>query len=139
MQTAGSDGRRRRLQALFFLLAAGALLVALWQALKPAGPVPAAAQADAPVAEARDIDWVLRGGQRVSGPAVVTATVGETLRLRVRGDHADELHVHGYEITRALPADHLVVIELALTHSGRFEIELHHAHQQLAVLEVQPR
>lgn len=138
MRTAGSERARRRLRALCFLLVAGGALLMLWQVLKPA-PRPLSGMQSAAPAAVRDIDWVLRDGRRVSGPAVVVAAVGDTLRLRVRGDRADELHVHGYEITRRLPADHLVVIELRLTHSGRFDIELHHAHEQLAALEVQPR
>lgn len=138
MRTAGHDQRRGRLQALLFIFAALAALLALWHALRPDAAVPAAAVAAAP-APVRDLDWVLRDGQPVSGPERVRAVVGETLRLRIRGDHDDELHVHGYEVTRRLPAHHLVVVELPLTHSGRFDVELHHAHQALTVLEVQPR
>lgn len=139
MRTARNETRRARLHALFFLLVAAIVLLGLWHWLKPvAQPLPRVATA-ATVTEATSIDWVVRDGRRVSGPELVTARVGETLRLRVRSNLPDELHVHGYEISRELPADHLVVLELPLTLSGRFDIELHGAHQQLTVLEVQPR
>lgn len=134
MRTARSE---TRLHALFFLLCAALVLLGLWHWLKPvARPLPQVATA---AAVAQDIDWVVRDGRRVSGPELVTAGVGETLRLRVRSNRADELHVHGYEVSRELPADHLVVLELPLAMSGRFDIELHAAHQVLTVLEVQPR
>lgn len=134
MRTARSE---TRLHALFFLLCAALVLLGLWHWLKPvARPLPQVATA---AAVAQDIDWVVRDGRRVSGPELVTARVGETLRLRVRSNRADELHVHGYEVSRELPADHLVVLELPLAMSGRFDIELHAAHQVLTVLEVQPR
>lgn len=134
MRTARSE---TRLHALFFLLCAALVLLGLWHWLKPvARPLP---QVTTAAAVAQDIDWVVRDGRRVSGPELVTARVGETLRLRVRSNRADELHVHGYEVSRELPADHLVVLELPLAMSGRFDIELHAAHQVLTVLEVQPR
>lgn len=134
MRTARSE---TRLHALFFLLCAALVLLGLWHWLKPvARPLPQVATA---AAVAQDIDWVVRDGRRASGPELVTARVGETLRLRVRSNRADELHVHGYEVSRELPADHLVVLELPLAMSGRFDIELHAAHQVLTVLEVQPR
>lgn len=134
MRTARSE---TRLHGLFFLLCAALVLLGLWHWLKPvARPLPQVATA---AAVAQDIDWVVRDGRRASGPELVTARVGETLRLRVRSNRADELHVHGYEVSRELPADHLVVLELPLAMSGRFDIELHAAHQVLTVLEVQPR
>jgi len=136
LRTPGSDARQGRLRALVFVLIAGAVLVGLWHVFKPAAP---ARTAVAAASGARSIDWVLRDGQLVSGPEIVQATVGETLLLRVRGNQRDELHVHGYDVTRDLPADHLVALELPLTHSGRFDVELHHSHQVLTVLEVQPR
>lgn len=136
MRTARSETRRARLHALFFLLVASLALLVLWQWLKPAE---SARQAAAVAEVTQSVDWVVRDGQRVSGPALVKAAAGETLRLRVRSNRPDELHVHGYEVSRVLPADHLIVLELPLTLSGRFDIELHAAHQVLAVLEVQPR
>lgn len=137
MRTARSEARRARLHALFFLVVAALVMLVLWHWLKPVAkpPVPAAAVVEA----SQDIDWVVRDGHRVSGPELITASAGETLRLRVRSNRADELHIHGYEVSRDLPADHLVVVELPLALSGRFDIELHGAHQVLAVLEVQPR
>lgn len=134
MRTARSE---TRLHALFFLLCAALVLLGLWHWLRPAAQL--LPQVAAVAAVAQDIDWVVRDGKRVSGPELVTARAGETLRLRVRSNRADELHVHGYEVSRELPADHLVVLELPLAMSGRFDIELHAAHQLLTVLEVQPR
>ncbi len=123
-----------RLRGLLLVVLAVVALVALWQGMRPRAVTPGPASA-----VARSIDWVVRDGRRSAGPERVVASVDDRLLLRVRSNRPDQLHVHGYEIARELPAGEQVEIALPLTQSGRFDIELHHAHQLLAVLEVQPR
>jgi hypothetical protein len=65
---------------------------------------------------------------------------GDVVRFRVRVDEADELHVHGYDIQRELPAGKTVSVSFKATITGIFEIELHHAQPPLlAKLKVQPK
>ncbi|MGH8482369.1 MAG: hypothetical protein ACRES8_07905, partial [Nevskiaceae bacterium] len=75
---------------------------------------------------------------KVHGPPGLTAREGQQITLRVRSDVADELHVHGYELTAPLPAGEPVALTFIAARAGRFEVELHHSHRELGVLEVQP-
>lgn len=64
---------------------------------------------------------------------------GDTVTLLVASDHADEMHVHGYDLEEKLQPKNATVLTFKADRSGRFTIELHHAHLELGALEVQPR
>jgi hypothetical protein len=65
---------------------------------------------------------------------------GDTVRFRVRVDEDDELHVHGYDIEKALTAGKTATVSFKADITGVFEIELHHAQPPLlAQLKVEPR
>jgi len=66
----------------------------------------------------------------------VKVTVGTAVRLLVTSDTADEVHVHGYDIEKALPAGRQVTVDFTADQSGIFEIETHDSGLQLAQLEV---
>jgi hypothetical protein len=66
-------------------------------------------------------------------------TQGDQVRFRVRTDHADEVHVHGYNIEKETEAGKPVTFSFKATITGIFEIELHHADAQIGQLTVQPR
>ncbi len=79
------------------------------------------------------------------GPVLVAGTVerlrvtrGERVRFRVRSKTADELHVHGYEIRRDLPARKTVSVSFEARIDGVFEVELEGAGEQVAALRVDP-
>ena len=63
---------------------------------------------------------------------------GETVAFRVRHASDKELHVHGYDISRALPAGKTVAVRFPASIEGIFEIELEHSHTQIASLRVEP-
>lgn len=69
----------------------------------------------------------------------VRVTEGETVRFRVRSPRADELHVHGYELTRALPAGRTVSVTFPARITGIFEVELHGTGEPLGRVRVDPR
>ncbi|MES2684933.1 MAG: hypothetical protein V4650_15540 [Pseudomonadota bacterium] len=134
------------------LLIGAALLVGLFLWFRPAPapmPLPIAAAplatvlatpvavASAPVAAVFEI--VVAGGKLASGPAVISVTQGTPVTLRITTDHADELHLHGYDLTLKLPKGQAAELSFVADRSGRFEYELHHAHLDLGALEVQPR
>ena len=128
------------------VLVAVALLAGLYVVLKPAPETPPSspaatvrAPAVPPAPEELAVELVVRDGKRVSGPELIQARLGQVLRLRVESNRADELHLHGYDIEVPLQAGAAAELRLPLSLSGRFEIELHHAHGTLAVLEVQPK
>ena len=89
-------------------------------------------------AEARPPLIVVRDGEPDGGVRELSFEKGEEVDFRVRSDAADEVHVHGYDETAALPAGKTVRIRFPASIDGRFEVELHGAHTQIARLEVTP-
>lgn len=119
-----------RLRPVLYALAAILLLTGLWWLLKPDEPVSEPSRAI--------VVWTVGDGV-VMGPELVVMSQGDSLQLQIVSDQADQLHIHGYEIVRELPAGRVVLVDVPLRLSGRFEIELHRSHQPLATLDVQPR
>lgn len=66
-------------------------------------------------------------------------TRGETVRFRVRHPSAEEVHVHGYDISKELPAGKTVTVTFQARIEGIFEVELEHSHTPLAKLTVEPK
>lgn len=63
---------------------------------------------------------------------------GATVVLRIQGQKADELHLHGYDITHRLETGKTGTLQLTAKRSGRFELETHSDHRTRLVLEVMP-
>jgi hypothetical protein len=134
---------------IFFALAM-ALLMGLWQLLRPiAPPATPAAAASMPAAPSGDVVRLttaeLAGPKRfVLDPDAPTATplqvqLGDDVELSITMRTDDELHLHGYDLAMPLKADEPGTLRFIAKHAGRFELELHHAHVELGVLEVLPR
>ena len=68
----------------------------------------------------------------------LTFDQGETVRLRVRSDTAEEVHIHGYDITKELEPDKTATVSFKATITGIFEIELEGSATQIAELRVEP-
>lgn len=135
-----------------FFGVAMAVLAGLWMLMRPLAkpPVPAA-----PVAEASTApDTVsLPAETTVTLPAVkrfelqpaaaaaapLQVQVGDEVELVITTAENDELHLHGYDLALSLRAGEQGTLRFVAEHAGRFELELHHAHAELAVLEVLPR
>ncbi len=64
---------------------------------------------------------------------------GGTVRFRVRSDEAEEIHVHGYDIEREVPAGETISVSFKATITGIFEIEFHHSGEQIGELRVDPK
>jgi len=63
---------------------------------------------------------------------------GDTVRFRVRSSTPEEIHVHGYEITRDIPPDKTVNVSFEAELDGIWEIEFHNSGTQIASLRVNP-
>lgn len=132
-------------KGLLFLVAGAVVLGVLFLAFKPEVPVPPPAGGPAPIAAVaasrvpRAVELVVRDGELLAGPAVITLQQDEELTLRVTSDRPDELHLHGYDLALKLQPGAPVELRFRATRSGRFEYELHHAHAELGVVEVRPR
>lgn len=80
----------------------------------------------------------IRGGEPVDGIVRAEAHKGQPVVVVVRSDVADEVHVHGYDLTADVAPGKSVRIEFIANLTGRFEIELEGRHKQIAQLTVLP-
>lgn len=78
------------------------------------------------------------GGRPQGGPKTLEHTKGDEVVLRVRSDTADEVHVHGYDLTEDVPAGGSATFRFDADIEGRFEIELHGTGALIATLDVAP-
>jgi hypothetical protein len=81
---------------------------------------------------------VVRGGKPVGGVKRLEYERGERVRFSVRADVADEVHVHGFDITKYVPANGSVRFVFPADIEGVFGVELHHAHTEIAELRIGP-
>lgn len=80
----------------------------------------------------------IRGGEAVDGIVRAEAHKGDPVVVVVRSDVADEVHVHGYDLTADVAPGKPVRIEFVATLTGRFEIELEGRGKQIAQLTILP-
>ncbi|HWO15408.1 MAG TPA: hypothetical protein VNM89_01695 [Solirubrobacterales bacterium] len=78
------------------------------------------------------------GGKPVGGVAELSYSAGERIRFKVRSDVADEIHVHGYDLTKDVEAGGTVGFDFAATIEGVFEAELEDRGEQILELRVNP-
>ena len=55
----------------------------------------------------------------------VEVATGDHVHLSVTSDHADEVHVHGYDIEKEVSAGGTVTIDFTAGIPGQFEVEAH--------------
>jgi hypothetical protein len=81
---------------------------------------------------------VVAGGEPRGGVERLSFDSGERVRFVVRSDVADEVHVHGYDISRDVPAGGSVRFGFPASIEGVFEVELEGRGVQIAELRVSP-
>jgi hypothetical protein len=94
---------------------------------------PPAPAADAAVVT---VEIAVRGGEVTPAPGRVEVPAGGVLRITVRSDVDDEVHVHGYDETLELAAGRPATLELVADETGLFEIETHESGLLLGQLVV---
>jgi FtsP/CotA-like multicopper oxidase with cupredoxin domain len=67
------------------------------------------------------------------------ATEGETVRFRVRSDSPEEVHVHGYDISKDIEPGQTATMSFKATITGIFEIEFEESGTQIGELKVEPK
>jgi plastocyanin len=67
----------------------------------------------------------MRGGAVVGGPQDIEVESGDTVRIVVASDAADEIHLHGYDITRNAAPGQPARFSFTAEAEGAFEIESH--------------
>jgi len=103
-------------------------------------PVSPPAQVNVLYAQPNVFDIVVKGGRRLSSEeAVQQVHQGEEVTLRITSDKADELHLHGYNLSMPVWPERTAVITFKADRTGRFTYELHKSGLELGALEVYPR
>jgi hypothetical protein len=82
------------------------------------------------------IELRVAGDQVTGDTGRVPVPLGEQVTLSVTGDTADEVHVHGYDLTVPLTPGTPAELPFVATLPGVFEVELHDAGTVLVTLQV---
>jgi FtsP/CotA-like multicopper oxidase with cupredoxin domain len=69
----------------------------------------------------------IRGGNVVGGAKTIEVSQGDTVRILVSADAPDEIHLHGYDITRSAGPGQPARFSFKANAEGAFEIESHTA------------
>ena len=78
----------------------------------------------------------ITGGQVSGDTGRIPVAAGERVTLVVTSDVAEELHVHGYDLTTAVLPGTPAELSFEATIPGVFEVELHDAGTVLLTLQV---
>ncbi len=81
---------------------------------------------------------VVNDGAPVGGPQTLEFDAGEEVRFRVRSNTADELHIHGYDVTKDLRPGRTAMVSFPADIEGIFEAELHGSGELIAELQINP-
>jgi len=103
-------------------------------------------QADTPTSKAKESKpraptiptITVRGGQPVGGVTELTVDQSEEVGFKVESDVADEVHLHGYDISKEVAAGGSVTFDFPAEIEGIFEVELEQSAVQIAELTVEP-
>jgi FtsP/CotA-like multicopper oxidase with cupredoxin domain len=98
-----------------------------------AGESPAPAPAGSDV---KEISVTIAGRKVTPPPGRIEVAKGQTVRITVTGDAADEAHLHGYDKEAALKPGTPASIEFVADETGLFEMETHESGLQLFQLVV---
>lgn len=82
------------------------------------------------------VDINVTGGQVTGGAKYVDIELGKSLTIRVTGDTADDVHVHGYDIKQALTPGRRAEITFTADIPGVYEVELEESGLVLVHLQI---
>jgi hypothetical protein len=80
----------------------------------------------------------VKNGEPVGGVQELEYNAGDQVRFKVDSDVADEIHVHGYDLMKDVPAGGSVSFSFPAEIEGIFEVELEGRKEQIAELRVNP-
>ena len=72
-------------------------------------------------------------------PQTIKVHQGDQVTFKVTSAKADEVHLHGYDIHKDIPAGGTVTMSVKASVEGLFEIELENQGAQLGQLRVEPK
>ena len=77
-------------------------------------------------------------GRPVGGIRRTTVKKGTIVRYVIRTARGTDMHLHGYNLERAVRKGKPTILQFTAKLAGRFELELHHPDAVLAQLTVRP-
>ncbi len=89
-------------------------------------------------AEAVPTTIVVHDEEPVNGVEKLEYSAGEQVEFKVKSNTATEVHVHGYEIEKKVPAGGTVTVSFPGELEGIYDVEVHPAEEQIAELRVNP-
>ncbi|GAA4576636.1 hypothetical protein [Planotetraspora kaengkrachanensis] len=92
--------------------------------------------ASATAAGVKEINVTIAAKSVTPPPGRIDVTKGQTVRITVTSDVADEAHVHGYDKGVSLQPGTPATIEFVADQDGLFEVETHESDLQLFQLAV---
>jgi hypothetical protein len=98
----------------------------------------AAPEAEKPAGKEDVPTIVVENGEPVGGVQELEFSAGEEIRFRVSSDAAEEIHVHGYDIAKDVPAGGTVEFDFPAELEGIYEAELEGLGVQIAELRINP-
>lgn len=96
------------------------------------------AESSEPVAIGPENTIVIENGEPVGGVKEMEFEAGEEIAFRVESDVAEEIHVHGYDLSQNVAAGGSVEFSFPAEIEGIFEVELEELGVQIAELRVEP-
>jgi hypothetical protein len=91
-----------------------------------------------PASDVQRFSARIEGGSVVGGIQRWQAAQGDDVRMVIRSDVDDEIHLHGYDIEKPVGPGAPAVFAFTATIAGRFELESHEGGGQIAQLDVEP-
>jgi len=81
---------------------------------------------------------VVRDGEPVGGVQTLEFDAGDEIRFQVSSDAAEEIHVHGYDVSKEVPAGGTIEFDFPADLEGIYEAELEQLGVQIAELRINP-
>ncbi len=85
----------------------------------------------------QQITVTIAAGEVTPPPDRIEVDAGRVVRIVVTSDEADEIHVHGYDLSSNVEAGAAATIEFTADMTGLFEVESHHLDAVLFQLQIQ--
>lgn len=126
------------------LVAAVALLIGLFVLLRPeekreaARPEPQTQQEKTSKPQFEELSFTVQGG-KITALGSLSTTQGRAVVIRVTADVADQVHLHGYDLSKPVAPGQPAELRFTAATAGRFELELENSGKSLGFLEVQPK
>lgn len=112
-------------------------------AVQPAAPAATTATSPAPEAAAPEptpapVQITVKDGRPVGGITKIGVRQGDRLRFRVTADAPEEAHLHGYDIAKPVGPDQPARFSVPASITGVFEVELENSGVPVAKVTVNP-